>query len=65
MKRNYDGGIKLKPKSKDFYWEGDKKVMTERHHLKRGSCCGSGCRHCPFWPLHIKLNKEIRDDIRL
>ena len=23
-------------------------VMTELAHLKRGHCCGSGCRHCPF-----------------
>lgn len=24
-------------------------VFTEAYHLKRGYCCGSGCRHCP-WP---------------
>lgn len=23
-------------------------VFTAFYHLKRGSCCGSGCRHCPF-----------------
>jgi len=23
-------------------------VMTESYHRKRGSCCGSGCRHCPW-----------------
>ena len=23
-------------------------VFTELAHLKRGSCCGSGCRHCPW-----------------
>jgi hypothetical protein len=23
-------------------------VFTERYHLKRGNCCGSGCRHCPY-----------------
>jgi hypothetical protein len=23
-------------------------VFTEAHHLKRGFCCESGCRHCPF-----------------
>ncbi|MEQ1507467.1 MAG: DUF5522 domain-containing protein [Myxococcota bacterium] len=23
-------------------------VMTEVAHLARGTCCGSGCRHCPF-----------------
>ena len=46
-----------------FYWEGDKVVMTEEYHLKRGSCCGSGCKHCPYWPPHQKLNKEVRKDL--
>jgi hypothetical protein len=23
-------------------------VFTELHHQKRGYCCESGCRHCPF-----------------
>ncbi|WP_082455538.1 DUF5522 domain-containing protein [Hymenobacter mucosus] len=23
-------------------------VFTEQYHLRRGSCCGSGCRHCPW-----------------
>ncbi|MGA9667617.1 MAG: DUF5522 domain-containing protein [Terracidiphilus sp.] len=23
-------------------------VFTAAYHLKRGSCCGSGCRHCPY-----------------
>lgn len=23
-------------------------VFTARYHMKRGYCCGSGCRHCPF-----------------
>ncbi|MEZ4919461.1 MAG: DUF5522 domain-containing protein [Saprospiraceae bacterium] len=32
----------------DYYWEGGYMVFTEKYHLKRGSCCGSGCRHCPY-----------------
>ena len=24
------------------------KIFTEQFHLKRGYCCESGCRHCPF-----------------
>jgi hypothetical protein len=24
------------------------KVFTEKYHLKRGYCCRSGCRHCPY-----------------
>jgi len=23
-------------------------VFTRIAHLKRGKCCGSGCRHCPY-----------------
>ncbi|MCB0483115.1 MAG: hypothetical protein KDC37_00985 [Flavobacteriales bacterium] len=23
-------------------------VFTEKYHLKRGHCCQSGCRHCPY-----------------
>lgn len=23
-------------------------VMTAAYHVKRGWCCRSGCRHCPF-----------------
>ncbi len=23
-------------------------VLTELAHFRRGHCCGSGCRHCPF-----------------
>lgn len=32
----------------DFYLEDGKMVFTAAYHLKRGSCCGSGCRHCPY-----------------
>ena len=33
---------------KDFYWEGAALVFTARYHLRRGYCCESGCRHCPY-----------------
>ena len=32
----------------DFYMDGPFCVFTEAFHLKRGFCCGSGCRHCPY-----------------
>jgi hypothetical protein len=32
----------------DYYYDGPYMVFTERYHLKRGTCCGSGCRHCPY-----------------
>ncbi len=33
----------------DFYYTPEGyKCFTEKHHLKRGYCCKSGCRHCPY-----------------
>lgn len=32
----------------DYYVEGGRWVFTAAYHLRRGWCCGSGCRHCPF-----------------
>ena len=32
----------------DFYMEGANMVFTAAYHLKRGACCGSHCRHCPY-----------------
>jgi hypothetical protein len=32
----------------DFYFEGPYMVFTAAHHLKRGYCCNSDCRHCPY-----------------
>lgn len=35
-------------KDVDFYMEGDRLVFTAEYHLKRGFCCHSRCRHCPY-----------------
>ncbi|HHP7242497.1 MAG TPA: DUF5522 domain-containing protein [Cyclobacteriaceae bacterium] len=33
----------------DFYFnESGFMVFTEKYHLKRGYCCKSGCKHCPY-----------------
>jgi hypothetical protein len=32
----------------DYSFEGPYLVFTAANHLKRGYCCGSGCRHCPY-----------------
>ena len=32
----------------DFYLENGLLVFTAAYHLKRGYCCGNGCRHCPY-----------------
>jgi hypothetical protein len=32
----------------DFYYEGDLMVFTAGYLRRRGYCCESGCRHCPY-----------------
>jgi len=32
----------------DYYIENGLYVFTEQYHIKRGYCCKSGCRHCPY-----------------
>ena len=32
----------------DTYEDGPYLVFTAQYHLRRGSCCHSGCRHCPY-----------------
>jgi ABC-type Fe3+-hydroxamate transport system substrate-binding protein/diphthamide synthase (EF-2-diphthine--ammonia ligase) len=35
-------------------------VFTEVAHKKRGKCCGSGCRHCPYSHANIKHNRASK-----
>jgi hypothetical protein len=44
----------------DWYLENGLLVYTAAYHLKRGHCCGSGCRHCPYDPRHIEGNTKVR-----
>lgn len=32
----------------DFYFDGPFLVFTAAYHRKRGYCCNSDCRHCPY-----------------
>ena len=41
-----DQSNELRPE--DFYYEGPYMVFTAAYHLKRGYCCNSKCRHCPY-----------------
>jgi len=45
-----DQNNKNKPiEGEDFYYTPEGyKCFTEKYHLKRGYCCKSGCRHCPY-----------------
>lgn len=45
----------------DYYIENGYKVFTKTYHLKRGTCCQSGCRHCP-WDYKFRTMKN-KDDV--
>jgi Family of unknown function (DUF5522) len=37
----------------DYYFEGPYLVFTAAYHLRRGFCCNSKCRHCPYRPPEV------------
>ncbi len=37
-------------------------LMTESYHKRRGTCCGNGCRHCPYEPAHKKGNTTLKSE---
>ena len=54
----------LKFEKEYFYLDDNgKMVLTELYHIKKGSCCGGKCKHCPYWPPYQKSNKELREDV--
>ena len=43
---------------KDYYLSKDGYIVfTEDYHLKRGYCCKSACKHCPY---EFKEKKKLR-----
>ena len=42
----------------DYYLENGLLVFTAAYHLKRGYCCGSGCRHCPFDYANVEQDQR-------
>jgi len=44
----------------DYYWEGEAMVFTEHYHLRRGYCCESGCRHCPYGEAGANTSKTLK-----
>jgi len=49
----------------DYYIENGLLVFTAIYHLKRGYCCGSGCRHCPYKDVLVEkqiLDQETNDE---
>ncbi len=47
----------------DYYIESGRWVFTEVYHFKRGYCCGSGCRHCPYreLPSRVELKEKCNE----
>lgn len=44
----------------DFYFDKTGlMVFTEKYHLQRGTCCGKGCRHCPYNYISVVEPKRI------
>jgi hypothetical protein len=44
----------------DYYWEGEAIVFTERYHMRRGSCCESDCRHCPYGEVGANTSETLK-----
>jgi len=46
----------------DYYMEGERVIFTALFHIQRGSCCGNGCRHCPYTPKHTKGKITLQEE---
>jgi len=51
--------------SKDYYKVGGKVILTAHFLLKRGSCCNSGCKHCPYKKKSEIVSSVIKKFISL
>lgn len=51
-------------RGEEFYIdpESGRIVFTRLKHLARGSCCGSGCRHCPYEPDPCESGGVVEDN---
>jgi hypothetical protein len=45
----------------DYYLEDGKWVFTAKYLARRGYCCRSGCRHCPYGYVREE-GKEVSGD---
>ncbi len=34
---------------RDYYFENGLMILTAEFLLRRGYCCGNGCRNCPYY----------------
>ncbi len=42
----------------DYVRDGNRLVFTESYLLRRGQCCGSGCKNCPY-PVEEAVERSI------
>lgn len=43
----------------DFYLENGFLVFTAAYHLRRGTCCGNRCRHCPYDHVNVAAGDVV------
>ncbi|MFM6934562.1 MAG: DUF5522 domain-containing protein [Flavobacteriales bacterium] len=50
MSEDFSGFSKRSNLNEEDYYISEEGyiVFTEKYHLKRGYCCKSGCKHCPY-----------------
>jgi hypothetical protein len=50
MNEDFSGFSKRSSLDEDDYYISPEGyiVFTEKYHAKRGYCCKSGCKHCPY-----------------
>ena len=49
MKEDFSAFSKNKLEQEDYYLSPEGYIIfTEKYHLKRGYCCKSSCKHCPY-----------------
>jgi hypothetical protein len=45
--------------NEDYYFdENNNMVFTAKYLLNRGTCCGNGCRHCPYHYINVPPPEE-------
>jgi hypothetical protein len=46
----------------DYHVEDGRWVFSAHYHLRRGYCCTSGCRHCPYG--NSPADRAVTDDAK-
>jgi|GEM_PF-2244081 len=68
MKKDISDGIALTKENNsriqleegiDYYFENGLMVFTSHFLLKRGYCCGNGCRHCPYPKIELQADEIV------